>query len=95
MTAFINTSNLTVKSEPKAVIKSRIRIHGVGTLPVEIIGDFTEIPAEHHELFLRAMTTLYLDQAELAAKPASKPARNWFQRRWTEWNEDFKKYGGI
>jgi hypothetical protein len=50
-----NTNNITVNVEPKAVIQTGLMIHGFGRLPIQITGDFTDIPEEYHEIFMRAM----------------------------------------
>ena len=48
-----NTKKITVNAKPQVVIQSSVRIDGLGTLPAEIIGDFTNIPQQYHELFIR------------------------------------------
>jgi len=50
-----NTNNITVNVEPKAVIQTGLMIHGFGRLPIQITGDFTDIPEKHHEIFMMAM----------------------------------------
>jgi hypothetical protein len=41
--------------EPKAVIHTGLVVHGFGRLPIQITGDFTDIPEKHHEIFMMAM----------------------------------------
>jgi hypothetical protein len=66
-----NTNNITVNVEPKAVIDTELLIYGYGRLPIKIIGDFTDIPEKHHEIFITAMYTEFLQKA-VKVKP-SKP----------------------
>ena len=54
-----DTKKITVNAKPQVVIQSTVRIHGLGTLPVEIIGDFTNIPEQYHELFIQGMLAAY------------------------------------
>ena len=54
-----NTKKITVNAKPQVVIQSTVRIDGLGTLPVEIIGDFTNIPEQYHELFIQGMLVAY------------------------------------
>jgi hypothetical protein len=54
-----NTKKIMVNTKPQVVIQSKVRIHGLGTLPVEIIGDFTNIPEQYHELFIQGMLVAY------------------------------------
>ena len=54
-----DTKKITVNAKPQVVMQSTVRIHGLGTLPVEIIGDFTNIPEQHHELFIQGMLVAY------------------------------------
>jgi hypothetical protein len=66
-----NTNNITVNVEPKAVIDTGLVISGFGRLPIKIIGDFTDIPEEYHEIFMRAMLAAF-PQKEANDAP-SKP----------------------
>jgi len=54
----IDTGDLSVKSEPKVIIRKDIEIVGVGILPGYIEYDFSNIPEEHHEIFLQAIQVL-------------------------------------
>jgi hypothetical protein len=66
-----STNNITVNVEPKASIDTELVIYGYGRLPIKIIGDFTDIPEKHHEIFMMAMMTEFL-QNPVKVKP-SKP----------------------
>lgn len=46
---------LTVKATNKVTIKKDIEIVGIGVLPGQTEYDFSNIPEEHHELFLMAI----------------------------------------
>jgi hypothetical protein len=65
-----NTKKITVDVKPQVVIQSSVRIDGLGTLPVEIIGDFTNIPQQYHELFIRGMLAAYSPLEETKPKSA-------------------------
>ncbi len=58
-----STNNITVNSEPKASIDTELVIYGYGRLPIKIIGDFTDIPEKHHEIFITAMYTEFLQKS--------------------------------
>lgn len=75
------TKPIEVMTEPKAVIKTNIQIHSYGTLPVEIIGDFTNVPKQHHEIFMMAMLAAYTPQRETKAKPSIEKDDKSFLRR--------------
>jgi|688.fasta_scaffold137957_5 hypothetical protein len=55
MISLETTDKLTFKMEPKAVIHTGLVVHGFGRLPIQITGDFTDIPEKHHEIFMMAM----------------------------------------
>jgi len=46
---------IAVNANPKAVIQTGLMIHGFGRLPIQITGDFTDIPEKNHEIFMMAM----------------------------------------
>ena len=54
----IDKGELSVKSEPKVIIRKDIEIVGIGILPGHTEYDFTDIPEKHHEIFLQAIQTL-------------------------------------
>jgi hypothetical protein len=54
-----DNKKITVNAKPQVVIQSTVRIDGFGTLPVEIVGDFTNIPEQYHELFIQGMLAAY------------------------------------
>lgn len=57
----INRSeNLNIKVGTKATIKTSISVVGSNTtLPIEIVGEFKDIPTNLHELYIRAMLGSY------------------------------------
>jgi hypothetical protein len=59
MISLETTDKLTFKMEPKAVIHTGLVVHGFGRLPIQITGDFTDIPEEYHEIFMRAMLAAF------------------------------------
>jgi len=54
----INKGELSVKSEPKVIIRKDIELVGIGVLPGYTEYDFSNIPEEHHEIFLQAIKSL-------------------------------------
>lgn len=81
MISLENTNNITVNVEPKAVIDTGLVISGFGRLPIKIIGDFTDIPEEYHEIFMMAMLEAF-PQKEAKVKNSKpkeiKSFREWF-----------------
>ena len=64
MSISLDSGHLTVKSSTKATIKGSIKIAGTNTvLPITIQGEFKDIPASLHEIYMRAMLNSYGDVA--------------------------------
>ena len=64
MSISLDSGHLTVKSSTKATIKGSIKIAGTNTvLPITIQGEFKDIPASLHEIYMRAMLNSYGDIA--------------------------------
>lgn len=66
-----DTKKITVNANTQVVIESSVHLCGLGTLPVEIIGDFTNIPEQYHELFIQGMLVAFAQNrisTELAEK---------------------------
>jgi hypothetical protein len=63
MITFSNdASHLTVQGSTKAIIKSSINIVGTGTkLPIEIVGEFKDIPPHLHQIYMQSMLGSYGD----------------------------------
>jgi len=63
MITFSNdSSNLTMKGSTKAIIKASINIAGTGTkLPIEIVGEFKDIPPHLHQIYMQSMLGSYGD----------------------------------
>ena len=55
-----DSSHLTMKASSKAIIKSSIKIVGTNSvLPIEIVGDFKDIPQNLHQLYMQSMLASY------------------------------------
>jgi len=55
-----DSSHLTMKGSSKAIIKSSIKIVGTNSvLPIEIVGDFKDIPENLHQLYMQSMLASY------------------------------------
>jgi hypothetical protein len=63
MITFSNdASHLTVQGSTKAIIKASINIVGTGTkLPIEIVGEFKDIPPHLHQIYMQSMLGSYGD----------------------------------
>lgn len=56
----IDNGSLTMQSSTKAIIKQSISLVGTGTnLPIEIVGEFKDIPPHLHELYTQYMLSEY------------------------------------
>jgi hypothetical protein len=76
-----NTDNITVNVEPKVVIDTGLLIDGFGRLPIKIIGDFTDIPEKHHEIFMMAMLEAFPQKQAKVKPPKPKEIKSfgeWF-----------------
>jgi hypothetical protein len=66
--------HLTIKGSTKATIKRSIEIIGTNSvLPIEIIGDFKDIPPHLHQMYIESMIASYgsvdvYDNTELEPK---------------------------
>jgi hypothetical protein len=57
---FDKGNKLTVQSSTKAQINASITIAGTGTeLPIQIIGEFKDIPSNLHGMYIQAMQSSY------------------------------------
>ena len=55
-----DSSHLTMKGSSKAIIKSSIKIVGTNSvLPIEIVGDFKDIPQNLHQSYMQSMLASY------------------------------------
>ena len=55
-----DSSHLTMKGSSKATIKSSIKIVGTNSvLPIEIVGDFKDIPQNLHQIYMQSMLASY------------------------------------
>jgi hypothetical protein len=55
-----DSGHLTMKGSSKATIKSSIEIVGTNSvLPIEIVGDFKDIPPHLHQIYMQSMLTSY------------------------------------
>jgi hypothetical protein len=56
----LDSGHLTMKGSTKATIKSSIQIAGTGTvLPIEIVGEFKDIPTHLHQMYIESMISSY------------------------------------
>jgi len=77
MIELADTKNITVNAKPQVVIQSTVRIDGFGTLPVEIIGDFTNIPEQYHELFIQGMLVAYSQEPKASIEKDDRSFLRW------------------
>jgi hypothetical protein len=60
MSITLDSGHLTMKGSTKATIKSSIQIAGTGTvLPIEIVGEFKDIPTHLHQMYIESMLSSY------------------------------------
>ena len=60
MSITLDSGHLTMKGSTKATIKSSIKIAGTNSvLPIEIVGDFKDIPQNLHQLYMQSMLSSY------------------------------------
>ena len=60
MSITLGGEHLTMKGSTKAIIKSSINIVGTNTkLPIEIVGEFKDIPQNLHQLYMQSMLASY------------------------------------
>ena len=60
MSITLDGGQLTMKGSTKAIIKSSINIVGTNTkLPIEIVGDFKDIPQNLHQIYMQSMLASY------------------------------------
>jgi hypothetical protein len=60
MNISFDSGHLTMKGSTKATIKSSIKIAGTNSvLPIEIVGDFKDIPQNLHQLYMQSMLSSY------------------------------------
>jgi len=60
MSITLGGEHLTMKGSTKAIIKSSINIVGTNTkLPIEIVGEFKDIPQNLHQIYMQSMLASY------------------------------------
>jgi hypothetical protein len=60
MNISFDSGNLTMEGSTKAQINASITIAGTGTeLPIEIVGDFKDIPQNLHQAYMQSMLSCY------------------------------------
>jgi hypothetical protein len=60
MSIELDSGKLTIPSSTKAQINASISIVGTGTeLPIQIIGEFKDIPPHLHQMYIQAMQASY------------------------------------
>jgi hypothetical protein len=77
--------HLTIKGSTKATIKRSIEIVGTNSvLPIEIIGDFKDVPPHLHQMYIESMIASYgsvdvYDNTEPEPKTIEEQKSEW---RW-------------
>ena len=92
MSIYITNDNgsLTMKGSTKAIIKSSINIVGTNTkLPIEIVGEFKDIPQNLHQLYMQSMLASYgsvnvYDNTEPEPKTIEEQKSEWRLNRLVE-----------
>ena len=60
MNISFDSGHITMKGSSKVTIKSSIKIMGTNSvLPIEIVGDFKDIPQNLHQLYMQSMLASY------------------------------------
>ena len=60
MNISFDSGHLTMKGSTKAIIKSSIKIMGTNSvLPIEVVGDFKDIPQNLHQAYMQSMLASY------------------------------------
>lgn len=60
MSITIGGSHLTMQGSTKATIKASITLAGTGTvLPIEVVGEFKDIPQHLHRIYMQSMLASY------------------------------------
>ena len=85
MSITLDGGQLTMKGSTKATIKRSIEIVGTNSvLPIEIIGDFKDIPQHLHQMYIESMIASYgsvdvYDNTEPEPKTIEEQKSEW---RW-------------
>ena len=78
-----DSSHLTMKGSSKAIIKSSIKIVGTNSvLPIEIVGDFKDIPQNLHQLYMQSMLASY---GSVNVYNNTEPEPKTIQEKKSEW----------
>ena len=60
MSITFDSGHITMKGSSKVTIKSSIKIVGTNSvLPIEIVGDFKDIPQNLHQIYMQSMLASY------------------------------------
>ena len=60
MNISLDSGYLTMKGSSKAIIKTSIKIAGTNSiLPIEIVGEFKDIPENLHQIYMQSMLASY------------------------------------
>lgn len=60
MSITLDSGHITMKGSTKATIKSSITIVGTNSvLPIEIVGEFKDIPTHLHQMYIESMLSSY------------------------------------
>mgnify|MGYP000088076384 FL=1 len=90
MSITLGGEHLTMKGSTKATIKSSIKIVGTNSvLPIEIVGDFKDIPQNLHQIYMQSMLASYgsvnvYNNTEPEPKTIKEQKREWRLNRIVE-----------
>jgi hypothetical protein len=90
MNISFDSGHLTMKGSTKAIIKSSINIVGTNTkLPIEIVGEFKDIPQNLHQIYMQSMLASYgsvnaYDNTKDEPKTIKEQKREWRLNRIVE-----------
>lgn len=88
MITFSNdSSHLTMEGSTKAIIKASINIAGTNTkLPIEIVGEFKDIPPHLHQIYIQSMMNSYGSTTVYAnTKEEEEPYPMTIEEKQKEW----------
>lgn len=90
MITFSNDSSwITMEGSTKAIIKASINIAGTDTkLPIEIVGEFKDIPAHLHQIYMQSMVNSYGSTTVYANTKEEEPYPMTIEEKQKEWRWD-------
>jgi hypothetical protein len=83
MSITLGGEHLTMKGSSKAIIKTSIKIAGTNSvLPIEIVGEFKDIPENLHQLYMQSMLASY---GSVNVYNNTEPEPKTIQEKKSEW----------